>query len=177
MTFVVRGLGNPSALLPSARAAVASIEPGLPLANVRPMLEVVSTAAAQPRFTTLIMSLFAGAAFLLAALGLYGILAYSVEQRIREMGVRIALGAGTREIFRLIIGSGMSLALVGVIIGIPAALGLTRLMSGLLSDVASTDPLTYVVVVAMLGIAAFLASYLPARRATRVDPLVALRGD
>lgn len=177
MTFIVRAPGNPSAVLPSARAAAASIDPGLPLANVRPMLEVVSTAAAQPRFTSLIMSLFAGAAFLLAALGLYGIIAYSVEQRIREMGVRIALGAGKREIFRLIIGSGMGLALVGVVVGIPAALVLTRLMRGLLSEVTNTDPLTYVAVVVMLGLAAFLASYLPARRATRVDPLVALRGD
>jgi putative ABC transport system permease protein len=93
------------------------------------------------------------------------------------MGVRIALGAGTREIFRLIIGSGLSLALVGVLVGIPAALGLTRLMSGLLADVGGADPLTYVVVVAIMGVAALLASYLPARRATRVDPLVALRTD
>jgi putative ABC transport system permease protein len=177
MTFIVRAPGDTSALLPSVRAAVASIDPGLPLANVRPMLEVVSAAGAQPRFTTLVMSCFAGAAFLLAGLGLYGILAYSVEQRIREMGVRIALGAGRREIFRLIVGSGMGLALVGILVGVPAALALTRLMSGVLSDVASTDPLTYVAVVAMLGMAAFLASYLPARRATRVDPLVALRTD
>ncbi|MGH9374223.1 MAG: FtsX-like permease family protein, partial [Vicinamibacterales bacterium] len=177
MTFVVRAAGDPAAIAPSARAAVASIDTGLPLANVRPMLEVVSAAGAQPRFTTVVMSLFAGAAFLLAGLGLYGILAYSVEQRIREMGVRIALGASGAEIFRLIVGSGMGLALVGVLVGIPAALALTRLMSGVLSNVASTDPVTYVAVVAMLGVAAFLASYLPARRAIRVDPVVALRAE
>jgi putative ABC transport system permease protein len=177
MTFVVRAPGDPWTVVPSARAAVTSIDAGLPLANVRPMLEVVSAAAAQPRFTTLVMSFFAGAAFLLAGLGLYGILAHSVEQRIREMGVRIALGAGRGEIFRLIVGSGMGLALVGVLLGIPAALAMTRLMRGLLSDVTSSDPLTYLAVVAMLGVAAFLASYLPARRATRVDPLVALRTD
>ena len=177
MAFVVRAPGDPSDIVPSARAAVASIDPGLPLANVRPMLEVVSAAGAEPRFTTLVMSFFAGVAFLLAALGLYAILAYSVEQRVREMGVRIALGAGRPEIFRLIIGSGMGLALVGVVVGIPAALALTRLMSGMLSGVASADPATYVAVVGMLGIAAFLASYLPARRATRVDPLVALRAE
>jgi putative ABC transport system permease protein len=175
MTFVVRTAGDPAAAAPSARAAVASIDPGLPLANVRPMLEVVSAAGAQPRFTTVVMSSFAGAAFLLAGLGLYGILAYSVEQRIREMGVRIALGAGRPEIFRLIVGSGMSLALVGVLVGIPAALAVTRLMRGVLSDVESTDSVTYGAVAAMVGIVAFLASYLPARRATRVDPLVALR--
>ncbi len=132
MTFLVRAAGNPSDVVPSARAAVALIDPGLPLANVRPMLEVVSAAGAQPRFTTLVMSFFAGAAFLLAGLGLYGILSYSVEQRIREMGVRIALGAGRREIFRLIVGGGMGLALVGVLVGIPAALALTQLMSGML---------------------------------------------
>jgi predicted permease len=177
MTFIVRVPGSPANIVASARAAVASIDAGLPLANVRPMLEVVSAAGAQSRFTTVVMSLFAGAAFLLAGLGLYGSLAYSVEQRIREMGVRMALGASRREIFRLVIGHGMGLALVGVLVGIPAALAVTRLMSRVLSDVANTDPVTYVAVVAMLGVAAFLASYLPARRAIRVDPLVALRAE
>jgi putative ABC transport system permease protein len=98
MTFVVRVPGNPEAVVASARAAVASVDAGLQLANVRPMSAVVSAAAGQPRFTTLVMSLFAGVAFFLAALGLYGILAYSVEQRIREIGVRVALGAGKGEI-------------------------------------------------------------------------------
>jgi putative ABC transport system permease protein len=177
MTFVLRAPGDPSAVVPSARAAVASIDAGLPLANVRPMSEVISTAGAQPRFTTLVMSFFAGAAFLLAGLGLYGVLAYSVEQRIREMGIRIALGASRLEILRLIVVSGMGLALAGVLVGIPAALALTRLMSGVLSEVTSSDPLTYLAVAAMLGTVAFFASYLPARRATRVDPLVALRTD
>jgi putative ABC transport system permease protein len=177
MTFIVRGTGNPAALVASARAAVASVDVGLPLANVRPMSEVVSAAAGQPRFTTLVMSFFAGVAFFLAALGLYGILAYTVEQRTREIGVRVALGASKREIFRLIIGNGMGLALVGVIVGVPAALMLTRLMGGVLSGVTSTDPVTYIAVIAMLATSALLASYLPARRATRVDPLVALRTD
>ena len=177
MTFVVRTPGEPSEIAASARAAVASIDAGLPLANVRPMLDVVSASGAEPRFTTLVMSFFAGVAFLLAALGLYGIVAYSVEQRIREIGVRMALGASRREIFKLIVGGGMALALVGVIVGIPAALALTRLMSEMLSGVGHADPVTYVAVVAMLGCAAFLASYLPARRATRVDPLEALHAE
>jgi putative ABC transport system permease protein len=141
------------------------------------MREVVSTASAQPRFTTLVMSFFAGAAFLLAALGLYGVLTYNVQQRTREVGVRIALGASRPKIFRLIVGGGMGLALMGVLVGIPAALALTRLMDGLLSEVTSTDPLTYMAVVAMVGLVAFLASYLPARRAMRVDPIVALRAE
>jgi putative ABC transport system permease protein len=136
---------------------------------------VASAAPGQPRFTTLVMSFFAGVAFFLAALGLYGILAYSVEQRIREIGVRIALGADNREIFRLVIGNGMVLALIGLAIGVPAALALTRWMSDLLTGVASSDPLTYAAVIGVLALSAFLASYLPARRATRVDPMVALR--
>jgi putative ABC transport system permease protein len=177
MTFVVRAPGNPAALSASARAAVATIDAGLPLADVRPMTEIVSAASGQPRFTTLVMSFFASIAFFLAALGLYGILAYSVEQRVREIGVRVALGADKREIFRLIIGHGMRLALVGVAVGVPSALALTRLMGGMLSGVSSTDPVTYIAVVGMLVLSALLASYLPARRATRVDPIIALRAE
>jgi ABC-type antimicrobial peptide transport system permease subunit len=177
VTFVVRAAGDPAAATASARAAVASVDAGLPLANVRPMSDVVFAAAGQPRFTTLVMSFFAGVAFFLGALGLYGILGYTVEQRIREIGVRVALGAGRREIFRLIIGNGMGLALVGILIGVPAALALSRLMTGLLSGITGTDPLTYAAVVVLLATAAFLASYLPARRATRIDPLTALRTD
>ena len=175
MTFLVRTPGNPAAVAASVRAAVASIDSGLPLADVRTMTEVIARAAGQPRFTTLVMSFFAGIAFFLAALGLYGTLAYGVEQRVREIGVRVALGADKREIFRLIIGNGVGLALMGVIVGVPAALALTRLMGRILSGVSSTDPVTYIAVVAMLVTSAFVASYLPARRATQVDPIVALR--
>jgi len=177
MTFIVRTSGDPAALTASARAAAASIDAGLPLANVRPMSEIVSEASGQPRFTTLVMSFFAIIAFFLAALGLYGILAYSVEQRVREIGVRVALGANRGEIFRLIIGNGMRLALLGVAVGVPSALAMTRLMGGMLLGVTSADPLTYIAVVGMLLISALLASYLPARRATRVDPIVALRAE
>src|SRR5262245_48336562 len=181
-TFVIRTRGNPADIAASARAAVASIDAGLPLANLRPLSEVVSTAYGQPRFTTLVMSFFAVIAFFLAALGLYGILAYSVEQRVREIGVRVALGADKHEIFRLIIGAGMRLALVGAAIGVPSALALTRLMGEMLSGVSRagvsrSDPVTYIAVVGMLVISALLASYLPARRATRVDPIVALRSE
>lgn len=177
MTFIVRMPGNPAAITASARAAVASIDAGLPLADVRPMSEIVSAASGQPRFTTLVMSFFASIAFFLAALGLYGILAYSVEQRVREIGVRVALGADKLEIFRLITDAGMRLALVGAAVGVPSALALTRLMGGMLSGVTSADPVTYIAVVGMLVISALLASYLPARRATRVDPIVALRAE
>jgi putative ABC transport system permease protein len=175
MTFLVRVHGNPSEVVASARQAVASIDAGLPLASIRSMSEVVAESAGQPRFTTLVMSFFAGVAFFLAALGLYGILAYGVEQRVREIGVRMALGADNHEIFRLVIGNGMSLALGGIVIGVPAALILTRLMEGLLSGVSNSDPVTYLLVVVLLALSALLASYMPARRATRVDPIVALR--
>ena len=177
VTFVVRGTRDPIALVPSLRAAVASIDAGLPLANVRPMSDVVWATGSQPRFTTLVMSFFAGVAFFLAALGVYGILAFTVEQRRREIGVRVALGASRRDIFRLIVGSGMALALIGVLVGIPAALLATRWMGTILSSVTSTDPLTYVAVVSMLAASALLASYVPARRASRVDPLIVLRAD
>jgi predicted permease len=175
MTFVVRATGDPVGVISSARAAVAAVEAGVPLANVRPMSEVVATAAGQPRFTTLVMSFFAGMAFFLAALGLYGVLAYAVEQRIREIGVRLALGARRSDVFRLIVGSGMRLALIGVIVGVPIALMLTRLMSAVLSTVTGAGPAIYAAAVGLLAASALLASYLPARRATRIDPLMALR--
>lgn len=177
MTFVIRASGNPEDLASSARRAVASADAGLPLVHLRPMTDVVSAASGQSRFTTLVMSVFAGVAFLLAALGLYGILAYSVEQRIREIGVRVALGASRGAVLRLVIGHGMMLTLIGAMVGVPAALILTRLIGGVLPGVTSSDPLTYTAVIALLASSAFLASYLPARRATRIDPLEALRSD
>ena len=177
MTFLLRARGSPDDLVPSARAAVAAADRGLPLANVRSMSAVVSAASGEPRFTTVVMSVFAGMAYLLAALGLYGILAYGVEQRTREIGVRIALGADRRQIVRLIVGSGMALALAGILLGVPAAVILSRLLEGVASEIATTDAISYVTVVSLLTIAALLASYLPARRATRVDPIVALRAE
>jgi putative ABC transport system permease protein len=141
------------------------------------MADVASAASGQPRFTTLVMSVFAGVAFLLAALGLYGMLAYSVEQRIHEIGVRVALGASRGEVLRLVVGHGMTLTLIGAVVGLPAALIVTRLIGGVLPGVSGADPVTYAAVVALLAASSFVASYLPARRATRVDPLVALRSD
>jgi putative ABC transport system permease protein len=177
MTFVIRTSGNPADLATSARQAVASVDARLPLVRLRPMADVVSAASGQPRFTTLVMTVLAGVAFLLAALGLYGILAYGVEQRIREIGVRVALGASRGEVLRLVIGHGMRLTSIGVMVGVPAALIVTRLIGGVLPGVTGADPVIYAVVVALLTVSAFMASYLPARRATLVDPLVALRSD
>jgi putative ABC transport system permease protein len=177
MEFVVRTSGDPTDLAAPARAAVASVDPELPLVGLRPMADVASAASGQPRFTTLVMSVFAGVAFLLAALGLYGMLAYSVEQRIHEIGVRVALGASRGEVLRLVVGHGMTLTLIGAVVGLPAALIVTRLIGGVLPGVSGADPVTYAAVVALLAASSFVASYLPARRATRVDPLVALRSD
>jgi putative ABC transport system permease protein len=123
------------------------------------------------------MSAFAGAALLLAVLGLYGILAYGVEQRTREIGVRVALGAGRREVLRLVIGHGLRLTLIGAMVGVPAALIVTQLIGGMLPGLTNADPVIYVAVVLLLAASAFMASYVPARRATQVDPLVALRSD
>jgi predicted permease len=177
MTFVVRTSGNPMELATAARTTVASVDAGLPPVRLRPMAVVVSAASGQPRFTTLVMSAFAGAALLLAVLGLYGILAYGVEQRTREIGVRLALGAGRGEVLRLVIGHGMKLTLIGAVVGVPAALAVARLIGGMLPGITNADPLIYVAVVLLLAASAFMASYVPARRATRVDPLVALRSD
>jgi predicted permease len=177
MRFVVRTTGNPADMAASARAAVNAVDAGLPLLDLRPMIDVVSAASGQPRFTTLVMSVFASAAFLLAALGLYGILAYNVEQRTREIGVRVALGASRRDVLRLVIGHGMRLTLIGAMVGVPAAMIVTRLTGGMLPGITNADPVIYAAVVLLLVASAFLASYVPARRATKVDPLVALRSD
>ena len=177
MSFVVRARNNPNDLAASARSAVSEIDAGLPLAGVRPMAAVVSAATGQTRFTTLAMSFFAGVAFFLAALGLYGVVAQAVDQRVREMGIRIALGARRGQIFRLIIGNAMSLTGLAIMVGVGGALALARTMDGLLSGVTTTDPATYAAVIALLSTGAFLASYIPARRAMRLDPLTALRAE
>jgi predicted permease len=177
MTFVVRTRGNPLDVAASARAAVASIDSALPVADMQPMAAIARAATGEPRFATIVMSFFGIVACFLATLGLYGILAYSVEQRVREIGVRVALGADRRAILRLFISNGVRLAARGIAMGIPAALVLTRVLRGLLSGVTTSDPLTYAVVVGIFAITAFVASYLPARRATRLDPVVALRAE
>jgi putative ABC transport system permease protein len=177
MTFVIRARGNPVDVAASARAAVAAIDSGLPVANMQPMTAIARAAIGEPRFATIVMSFFAIVACLLATLGLYGILAYNVEQRVREIGVRVALGADRREILRLFIRNGMSLMALGIAVGVPAALALTRVLQELLSGVTSSDPLTYAAVVGIFLTTTLVASYLPARRATRLDPVSALRAD
>jgi putative ABC transport system permease protein len=139
------------------------------------MSQVVSTSVAGPRFNTILLTIFAGVALLLAAIGIYGVLAYIVTQQTHEIGVRVALGAAPGTVFGMVIGRGARMASLGAGIGVIAALALTRLMASLLYGVSPTDPTTFVGVVVVLVGVALLACYIPARRATRVDPLVALR--
>jgi len=166
---------DPLALASAAQNAVASVNKDIPLANLRTMDDVIRESVMQRRFAMLLLSIFAGLAMLLAAIGLYGVMSYSVSQRTREIGVRMALGAQSGDVLRLVVRQGMGLVAVGLLAGVIAAVALTRLMSGLLFGVSAADPITFGVVTALLSIVAMLANYVPARRAAKVDPMVALR--
>jgi len=139
------------------------------------MEDILTKAVELPRFNMLLFGVFAGVALLLAAIGIYGLMAYLVVQRIHEIGIRIALGARSGNVLRLVMGHGMKLAAMGIVIGLAAALALTRLIKSWLVGVSATDPLTFAGIVVLLTTVAMLACYLPARRATKVDPLIALR--
>lgn len=175
MTLVVRSSGESSTLINPVRGELRSIDPKLALTNVKPMQQIVSESVAQPRFLLLLVSVFASLAIVLAAVGIYGVISYVVSQRTREFGIRLALGAQQANVLLLVIKSGMLLALLGVSVGLIASFGLTRLMSGLLFGVTPTDMLTYGAVALFLLVVALLACLVPARRATKVDPLVVLR--
>jgi predicted permease len=174
-SVVLRTNGDAAALSLSATAAIHAIDPALPVANVRTMDEVLSVAESRPRFLTLLLTLFSLLALLLAAIGIYGLMAYSVAQRTQEIGIRMALGAQPRDVLRLTLESGMGLTLIGVVLGCAAALTLSRAMTSLLFGVSATDPATFAVVALLLAGVAMLACFVPARRATRIDPMVALR--
>ena len=146
-----------------------------PLANVRTLESLLVRSIAPRRFNLLVLGLFALVALLLGAVGLYGVMSYSVTQRTHEIGIRMALGAQTRQVLKLVVQQGMAMALIGVAIGLIAAFALTRLMESLLFEVSATDPLTFVVVAVLLAVVALLACWIPARRAAKVDPMIALR--
>jgi putative ABC transport system permease protein len=175
--LVVRTRGNPIDLLPSIRAELAKIDPEIALGRTRTMDELLSDSVERPRFRATLLLAFAGVALLLAAVGIYGVMAYSVAQRTREMGVRLAIGAQPSAVTKLVIGEGVRLAAIGVGIGLVAAAGVTRLMAGLLFGVQPIDPPTFAVVAALMILVALVACWIPARRATRADPLMALRSE
>jgi putative ABC transport system permease protein len=174
-TLIVRWQGNSEALTSAVRAKIAELDPNLPISSVASMESIVASSVAQPRVLSQFVGIFAGFALLLAAIGIYGVMAYSVSTRRQEMGIRMSLGAESRDIVKLIVGQGMRLALLGVTIGVATSLALTRLISTLLFGVSATDPLAFLLAAAVLVTTALAACYLPARRATRVDPIVVLR--
>ncbi|HEX8119099.1 MAG TPA: FtsX-like permease family protein, partial [Pyrinomonadaceae bacterium] len=166
---------DPLSLASSVRQEVAAVDRDQPVSAVRTMEEVVSGSVAEQRFRTLLLAAFAGIALLLAGVGIYGVIAYSVTHRTHEIGIRMALGAGRGRVLRMVVGQGMALALAGVGCGLLAALALTRVLSSLLFGVTATDAVTFAAVALLIVAVAFLACLVPARRATKVDPMIALR--
>ncbi|WP_224368085.1 ABC transporter permease [Hyalangium versicolor] len=177
MTVVLRTSLSPTSLAEPARRTVRELDSKLAVANVRTLEQVAMRTASRTRFTALLLALFGGAGILLAAVGIYGVLAFTVVQRTREMGVRIALGASRASVLRLVVGQGLRLTAVGLALGVGVALGMGYLLRSMLFGVSAADPLTFLGVVTVLGAVALLSSYLPARRATGVDPVTALRSD
>jgi putative ABC transport system permease protein len=174
-SLVVKGRVDPASLVPQVRQAVWSIDPNLPLVQVRPMTEVVARSMARTSFTMLLLVIAAAVALLLGAVGIYGVISYVVSQRTREIGVRMALGAARADISGMVLREGAAISLLGIGIGLAFALALTRLMLALLVDVSPTDPATFAAVPVLLAAVALLASWLPARRAAAVEPLEAIR--
>jgi len=175
MTLVIRTAGDPKALIGAARDQIRALDKDLPPYNVKTMDEAVYESLVRERFTTLLLIVFAGLALTLAAIGIYGVMSYAVNQRTHEIGIRVALGAQTRDIFKQVIGRAMRLAAAGIALGLAASIALTRLMASLLYGVSTTDPLTFAsIAIVLLGVS-LLASYIPARRATKVDAMIALR--
>jgi putative ABC transport system permease protein len=176
MSIVIRAsVSNPNPITNSLRKELAAMDATIPLTSVRVFEEYISRSLARPRFNTLLLSIFAGTALLLTAIGIYGVLAYSVAQRTSEIGIRIALGAGKSSIFRLIVGQAMTLVGISLVLGVAGAFAATRLLSSLLFGVGASDPGTFAGIVLLVSAVAFIAAWVPARRATRVDPIIALR--
>lgn len=175
MTILVRTSGDPLSVVSAIHTELQQLDREQPMASVATMEQLLADSLSRARFTMLLLGIFAGVALLLAAVGIYGLIAYSVTQRTQELGIRIAMGAQRRDVLRLVLGQGTRLTLFGLVLGIAAALGITRLLASLLFGISATDPLTFAGVAALLAFVALLACFIPARRATRVDPIVALR--
>lgn len=175
MTIVVRTSSDPLSFVSAMRSQVAAVDKDQPVYNVKTMDQYLSESVAQPRFRTMLLAVFAAVALILATIGIYGVISHSVNQRTHELGIRIALGAQPRDLFKLVVGQGLLLAVEGIVIGLIASIYLTRIMSGLLFGVSATDPTAFIAIPLLLIGVAFVASYLPARKAMKVDPIVALK--
>ena len=175
MTVVLKSRGEPEALAALAQQEIHAIDPALPIYKVMPLSAVISDSVAEPRFNTFLLGIFAATAILLAAIGLYGLMAYTVSRRQRVIGIRVALGAETRDVMRLVVREGLFLTLCGLAIGLVTAFAASRFLEALLFQITTTDVATYGGVALVLLAVAFIASIVPARRAARVDPLMALR--
>jgi ABC-type antimicrobial peptide transport system permease subunit len=177
MKLALRTVGNPLAFADVIRSSIREVDAELPVVGLRTMDDVVAGSVAAPRFTMVLLSLFAGVALLLGAVGIYGVIAYTVSQRRKELGIRMALGAGYRDTAGMVLAQGMKLMAVGLLLGIAGALALTRLLSGLLFGVRPNDPVTFIAVSLVLASIGALACWIPARRARSVDLLAVLRSD
>lgn len=178
MTVAVRSAGTqPAALLSAIRHEIEKVDPNVPIAQIRTMQQMVSSAVAPARFTMALLSAFAGIALLLASVGIYGVLAYSVNQRRREIGIRMSLGAQRRDVLRLFLSQGMTVTLLGIVLGLGGAWAVTRIIRNLLYSVSPTDPLIFLFVSVVFAAVAFIASFVPARKASRLNPIVALRSE
>ena len=175
LSIVLRTAGEPHAQAAALRSALGEIDPNQPLVKIRTMDENMAASVTEPRFRTWLIGIFAGLALVLAAVGIYGVMSYSVTQRTNEIGIRVTLGAQANDVFRIVVGEGMRLALLGVAVGVVAALISTRVLKTFLYGISVVDPVTFVATALLLTMVAVAASYFPARRATRVDPMVALR--
>ena len=175
MDVVVRPAGDVAPVLAAIRQKVREMDPELPLSNVRPMTEWVATSAAQPRLNATLLGVFACVALLVAAIGTYGVLAYSVSQRTKELGLRMALGADRGGVLRLVVREGMTVGVCGILAGVAAAIAMSRALSALVFGVSVWDPATYVAVAGVLTLVALASCFVPAVRASRVDPMIALR--
>jgi putative ABC transport system permease protein len=175
MTLVVRTEGDPALMAAPVKETILAIDKDQPVIAVRTMQHVLADSISQRRFTMLLLGLFAGLALVLASVGIYGVMSYTVAQRTHEIGVRMALGARPAAVLRMVVRQGMMLAGTGVALGLPIALALTRFMASFLFGVSATDPLTFIAIPLILAGVALAACFVPARRATKVDPMVALR--